>query len=64
MIVLKLGGSLLSSSILLDYLQLASEQGQGKVVIVAGGGIFAEQVRLSQQQWTHFFRFLSARKGV
>lgn len=53
MIVLKLGGSLLSSPVLLDYLQLASEQGQGKLVIVPGGGIFAEQVRLSQKQWKY-----------
>lgn len=51
MIVLKLGGSLLSRPSLIDFLQLASQQGQGKLVIVPGGGIFADQVRLTQKQW-------------
>ncbi|BCG64200.1 MAG: 5-(aminomethyl)-3-furanmethanol phosphate kinase [Methyloprofundus sp.] len=54
MIVLKLGGSLLSSaepSYLRQWLSLASEQGKGKLVIVPGGGVFADQVRLMQKQW-------------
>ncbi|NOQ65420.1 MAG: uridylate kinase [Methyloprofundus sp.] len=53
MIILKLGGSLLSSPLLREYLQLASEQGQGKLVIVPGGGVFAEQVRVTQKQWLY-----------
>jgi len=51
MIVLKLGGSLLSKSILQEWLMLAAEQGKGQVVIVPGGGVFADQVREMQQQW-------------
>jgi len=51
MIVLKLGGSLLSKSILQEWLTLAAEQGKGQVVIVPGGGVFADQVREMQQQW-------------
>ena len=53
MIVLKLGGSLLSSPVLLQYLQLACEQGQGQLIIVPGGGVFAEQVRVTQKQWQY-----------
>lgn len=51
MIVLKLGGSLLSSPVLIEFLQLASQKGQGQLVIVPGGGVFADQVRITQQQW-------------
>lgn len=53
MIVLKLGGSLLSRAELKQFLQLASRDGQGQVVIVPGGGVFADQVRLTQQQWQY-----------
>ena len=53
MIVLKLGGSLLSSPALMQCLQLATQKGQGQLVIVPGGGIFADQVRLTQQQWQY-----------
>jgi len=50
-IVLKLGGSLLSSSSLRKWLQLSVKQGKGKLVIVPGGGVFADQVRSTQKQW-------------
>jgi len=50
-IILKLGGSLLSGATLQQWLSLASAQGKGKVVIVPGGGVFAEQVRLMQDKW-------------
>jgi len=53
MIVLKLGGSLLSSPVLSQYLQLAIQKGQGQLVIVPGGGVFADQVRLTQTQWQY-----------
>ena len=53
MIVLKLGGSLLSSPALMQCLQLASQKGQGQLVIVPGGGVFADQVRLTQKQWQY-----------
>lgn len=49
MIILKLGGSLLARPELLkQWLVLASQQGQGQLVIIPGGGIFAEQVRSLQ----------------
>ena len=51
--VLKLGGSLLSHASLTQILQLATKAGIGQVVIVPGGGVFAEQVRLTQQQWQY-----------
>ena len=53
MIVVKLGGSLLNKPILKRWLCLAAEQGKGRVVLVAGGGVFADQVRLQQQQWQY-----------
>ncbi|WP_428354140.1 uridylate kinase [Methyloprofundus sp.] len=53
MIVLKLGGSLLSHAALSQFLQLAIQQGNGQLVIVPGGGVFADQVRLTQQQWQY-----------
>lgn len=53
MIVLKLGGSLLSSTTLTKFLELAVNEGKGQVVIVPGGGVFADQVRLTQQQWQY-----------
>ena len=53
MIVLKLGGSLLSKNALLPFLELASKDGKGQVIIVPGGGVFADQVRLTQKQWRY-----------
>ncbi|NOQ14899.1 MAG: uridylate kinase [Methyloprofundus sp.] len=54
MMVLKLGGSLLSSpAALMQCLQLACQQEQGQLVIVPGGGVFADQVRLTQKQWQY-----------
>ena len=48
--VIKLGGSLLSSGNLKEWLSIIVEHGAGKVVIVPGGGIFADQVRDAQQK--------------
>lgn len=48
--VIKLGGSLLSSSVLplcLDVIRRFS----GQVLIVPGGGVFADHVRSTQAQW-------------
>ena len=53
MIVLKLGGSLLSSPILPQWLYLAVQEGRGSVVIVPGGGVFADQVRSTQKIWQY-----------
>lgn len=53
MIVLKLGGSLLSQAVLQQWLSLASEKGKGQLIIVPGGGVFADQVRSTQKQWQY-----------
>lgn len=53
MMVLKLGGSLLSHAPVTRILQLATRTGNGQLVIVPGGGVFAEQVRITQQQWQY-----------
>ncbi|NOU13394.1 MAG: uridylate kinase [Methylococcaceae bacterium] len=52
MIVVKLGGSLLQSGALLDCLGKIEHTYQDQsVVIVPGGGAFADQVRAAQKQW-------------
>jgi len=51
-IVIKLGGSLAQSGVLINCLNKIQERYQGRaVIIVPGGGAFADQVRLAQQQW-------------
>ena len=50
--VIKLGGSLLETAALPACL-VAVDRYAGPVVIVPGGGPFAEQVRIAQSQW-HF----------
>jgi aspartokinase-like uncharacterized kinase len=52
MIVIKLGGSLTGSDALLKCLESIEQNYQpGEVVIVPGGGAFADQVRLAQHHW-------------
>jgi aspartokinase-like uncharacterized kinase len=52
MIVIKLGGSLVAANTLLHCLNRIEQQYQGRaVVIVTGGGVFADQVRILQQHW-------------
>ncbi len=52
MIVVKLGGSLCQSDTLVNCLNRVEKNYQGRaVVIVPGGGAFADQVRLAQQCW-------------
>ncbi len=52
MIVVKLGGSLSRSDALINCLSSVQKKFQGRaVVIVPGGGAFADQVRLAQQRW-------------
>ncbi len=52
MIVVKLGGSLSQSDALIKCLNSVEQNYQGRaVVIVPGGGAFADQVRLAQQRW-------------
>jgi aspartokinase-like uncharacterized kinase len=47
--VIKLGGSLLGAPELAHWLELLVKFGDGKVVIVPGGGLFANSVREAQQ---------------
>ncbi len=50
--VIKLGGSLLSDPYCLKQcLQTIEQKAGDKVVIVPGGGVFADQVRQQQQKW-------------
>jgi 5-(aminomethyl)-3-furanmethanol phosphate kinase len=52
MIVIKLGGSLATSGKLQQCLDKIDKDFQGRVVvIVPGGGAFADQVREAQRQW-------------
>jgi aspartokinase-like uncharacterized kinase len=54
MIVIKLGGSLMSDAICLtECLNTIEQKIKAKVVIVPGGGLFADQVRSAQEKW-HF----------
>ena len=48
--VIKLGGSLLGSAALPHWLSLLAKHGNGKVVIVPGGSVFADAVRQAQNQ--------------
>ncbi|OZA05848.1 MAG: uridylate kinase, partial [Methylophilaceae bacterium 17-44-8] len=43
--VIKLGGSLLGTDELQQWLSCIAEYGDGRVVIVPGGGVFADTVR-------------------
>ena len=50
--VIKLGGSLAQANTLLNCLdKIDNNYAQQKIVIVPGGGAFADQVRLAQNQW-------------
>lgn len=49
--VVKLGGSLAGTRELPSWLDVLARFGRGKVVIVPGGGTFADQVRRAQEQW-------------
>jgi len=52
MIIIKLGGSLSRSDTLINCLNAVEKNYPGRaVVIVPGGGAFADQVRLAQQHW-------------
>ncbi|MGZ8183516.1 MAG: amino acid kinase family protein [Methylobacter sp.] len=51
-VVIKLGGSLSRSDTLVSGLNAVEKNYRGRaVVIVPGGGAFADQVRLAQQHW-------------
>lgn len=47
--VIKIGGSLLGADELANWLKIIALYGDGKVIIVPGGGVFADAVRSAQQ---------------
>jgi len=47
--VIKIGGSLLGANELASWLRIVALYGDGKVIIVPGGGVFADAVRSAQQ---------------
>ncbi len=49
--VVKLGGSLVRTQHLRNWLQSLDRHGRGKAILVPGGGPFAKQVRIAQTQW-------------
>ena len=49
--IVKLGGSLDRNPLLRDWLEMLALEGRGRVVIVPGGGRFADVVREAQQHW-------------
>ena len=49
--VVKIGGSLARDPRLAQWLALLAEAGAGQVVIVPGGGPFADQARLAHARW-------------
>lgn len=48
--IIKLGGSLLATDELQHWLALVAQYGDGRVVIVPGGGVFADTVRVVYNQ--------------
>ena len=49
--IVKLGGSLAHDPRLVGWLAMLAELGGGRVTVAPGGGMFADAVRVSQQNW-------------
>ena len=49
--VVKLGGSLNTNPMLPAWLDLLAQCGGGRVTVVCGGGVFADEVRRAQSHW-------------
>lgn len=49
--VVKIGGSLAKDPLLVDWLEQLNAVGGGRVVLVPGGGGFADAARLAQSEW-------------
>ncbi len=64
--VVKIGGSLLGRGDLAQWLRVLTEHGKGKLVIVPGGGAFADTVRGVQQrfQFSDFYAHRMALKAM
>lgn len=52
MIVVKIGGSLYSSPLLKKWVNVLASLNNQKIIIVPGGGPFADQVRQASKDWT------------
>lgn len=50
-VVVKLGGSLAAVGRLKSWLEVVTEEGRGRCVVVPGGGYFADAVRTAQQRY-------------
>ena len=51
--VVKLGGSLNADPVLPQWLDVLTQLGGGRVVLVCGGGAFADAVRIHQAHWRY-----------
>jgi 5-(aminomethyl)-3-furanmethanol phosphate kinase len=49
--IVKIGGSLNSNPMLPAWLDLLAQCGGGRVTVVCGGGVFADEVRRAQSHW-------------
>ena len=49
--VVKIGGSVCADTLLPQWLDLLVKLGGGRVVVVCGGGSFADEVRRVQAHW-------------
>jgi 5-(aminomethyl)-3-furanmethanol phosphate kinase len=49
--IVKIGGSLNSNPLLPAWLDLLAQCGGGRVTVVCGGGVFADEVRRAQRHW-------------
>jgi 5-(aminomethyl)-3-furanmethanol phosphate kinase len=49
--VVKLGGSLNTDPVLPEWLEMLAWLGGGRVIVVCGGGTFADEVRRAQAHW-------------
>ena len=49
--VVKIGGSLSADPLLSQWLELLAQLGGGRVTLVCGGGVFADEVRRTQAHW-------------
>jgi aspartokinase-like uncharacterized kinase len=49
--LVKIGGSLAKDPLLVDWLEQLCDLGGGRVVLVPGGGCFADAARLAQSEW-------------
>jgi 5-(aminomethyl)-3-furanmethanol phosphate kinase len=49
--IVKIGGSLAKDPLLVEWLEQLNDLGGGRVVLVPGGGGFADAARLAQSEW-------------